>query len=317
MHEVLITGLNVVDVLVRLPATLTPGEKHEVEHLVISGGAPAGNAACVLAALGHDVGFLAHLGDNTLSAVAKADFERNGVKTDLFLTSDPAARPGVAVVEIDPQSGERTVFYNLTDYRNVTADRVRDVSLDGVKLVLVDGYETEAALALLPRAREAGVPRVLDLEAGDPLVLKQLLALGSDAILPLTAAKMLTNARNAEDALRGLADLTDATPVVTDGVNGSWSLGDGGVIHQAAFRVQAVDTTGCGDAYHGAYASALLHGLDLPLRMEFAAYVAGRVALEFGGRTNLPTRRTLAGADLSMLSPALQDHLKGYPKGAA
>ena len=74
--------------------------------------------------------------------------------------------------------------------------------------------------------------------------------------------------------------------------------------------MKVVDTTGCGDAYHAAYASALLDGLALMQRMEFAAWVAAQVALKLGGRSNFPTRDALRRADLSMLSPALRNHLQ-------
>ena len=57
--DVLVTGLNIVDILVRLPEKVQSGEKHEVRDLLIQGGAPAGNAACLLASLGWRTGFIA------------------------------------------------------------------------------------------------------------------------------------------------------------------------------------------------------------------------------------------------------------------
>jgi sulfofructose kinase len=80
------------------------------------------------------------------------------------------------------------------------------------------------------------------------------------------------------------------------------------IIHQPAIAVDAVDTTGCGDAFHGAYAAALLDGLALRFCIEFGAWVAAQVALKLGGRTNLPTRDSIRKCDLSMLSPELRAH---------
>lgn len=306
-------GLNVVDLLVRLPAAVTRGAKHEVPELALTGGGPASNAACVLAALGARTGFLARFGPDTLSLVARAEFTRLGVREDFFL-ADPAARPAVAAVEIDPSGGERTIFYNLADYAWL---RPADIPSDlgrRARLVLCDGYDAAGAEAALLAARAGGAHRVLDLENGEPAALLRLLALGTDAILPLAAARALGGADTPAEALRALATRTPAQLVVTDGPRGSWALTAEGVHHQPCFPVAAADTTGCGDSFHGAYAFALLQGWTLPLRLEFAAWVASRVALALGGRgPHLPTRAALRAADPSVFSPSLQRALRALP----
>ena len=308
--EVVVLGLNVVDVLVRLPGKVRPGEKYEVRDLTLQGGAPAGNAACGLAMLGWRVGFVARLSDNTLSEVSKAELSRCGVSADLLI-HDPAAGPAVAVVEINP-AGERTVFYSLNGYRSLGAGDVPSDAIQQAKLLLVDGYETEAALAALQAANGSGCASVVDVEAGDPAVLRQIIALAGHAILPLVAARELTDEAEPEAALRILHTWTGGQVAVTDGARGSWALdAEGHLLHQPAFPVEVVDTTGCGDAFHAAYASALLDGLDLSMRLEFAAWFASRVALSLGGRTNLPTRLSLRDGDLSPLSEHLRAHLLG------
>jgi sugar/nucleoside kinase (ribokinase family) len=51
-----------------------------------------------------------------------------------------------------------------------------------------------------------------------------------------------------------------------------------------------VDTTGCGDVFHGAYASALARGLSLAERVRFAAAAAALKATRPGGQAGIPTR---------------------------
>jgi len=251
------------------------------------------------------------MGDDTLSLIAKAELTQHGVSEAYFI-HDAEAAPGVAIVEIDPVSAERTVFYSLNTYRSLTREDIPEADVKCAKLILVDGYEAEAALAMLEAARGTACRSVLDLEGGDPAILRQFIGLGTDSILPLAAALKLSGEASASAALLKLSAWTSGQLIVTDGVNGSWALTPEGVVHQPAFPVEAVDTTGCGDAYHGAYASALLDGLPLKLRMEFASWVAAQVALKLGGRSNLPTRESMRCADLAMLTAPLKKHLEHY-----
>ena len=62
--------------------------------------------------------------------------------------------------------------------------------------------------------------------------------------------------------MQELTTMTKGQLVVTEGILGSWALTPQGVIHQKAFPVEAIDTTGCGDAFHGAYAVGLLEGMS-------------------------------------------------------
>jgi sulfofructose kinase len=54
-------------------------------------------------------------------------------------------------------------------------------------------------------------------------------------------------------------------------------------------RVEAVETTGCGDVFHGAYATALAAGPDIAVCLRFASAAAAVFATRPGGWRNLPT----------------------------
>ena len=64
---------------------------------------------------------------------------------------------------------------------------------------------------------------------------------------------------------------------------------DGHVFRQSAFKVDAVDTTGCGDVFHGGYSFGLLQGWPLPRTVRFAAACAALKTRALGGRTAIPT----------------------------
>ena len=64
----------------------------------------------------------------------------------------------------------------------------------------------------------------------------------------------------------------------------------GVVRHQPALTVETVDTTGCGDVFHGAFAAALVEGQSVPEAVRFATVAAGLKATGRGGQAGIPNR---------------------------
>ena len=80
---------------------------------------------------------------------------------------------------------------------------------------------------------------------------------------------------------------------MTCGAKGCWFLDSQAASphHLPAFRVRALDTTGCGDVFHGAYAAALARGCSLVELLRFAAAAAALKATRRGGQAGIPNRR--------------------------
>ncbi|MDZ7620020.1 MAG: PfkB family carbohydrate kinase, partial [Patescibacteria group bacterium] len=62
-----------------------------------------------------------------------------------------------------------------------------------------------------------------------------------------------------------------------------------GARHVPAFAVDAVDTTGCGDVFHGVYAAMLARGIALDARIRIASAAAAMKARLPGGQDGCPT----------------------------
>jgi sulfofructose kinase len=81
---------------------------------------------------------------------------------------------------------------------------------------------------------------------------------------------------------------------VTRGADGySWLSRSGTAGFQPAFSIEIVDTTGAGDAFHGAYAWALAGGRSAQDCARVAAAVAALKCRKLGARAGLPTRADL------------------------
>jgi sugar/nucleoside kinase (ribokinase family) len=159
-------------------------------------------------------------------------------------------------------------------------------------VLFIDDYNITGNIRAATIAHEAGVPIVADFEHGDAPQFERLLGLVDHPILSKEFAMKFTAASDPAEAALKLWTPQRSAVVVTCGAEGCWYVADShsGPIHQPAFAVEAVDTTGCGDVFHGAYASALIRGLPLPRRIAFASAAAALKATQTGGIQAIPTR---------------------------
>jgi sugar/nucleoside kinase (ribokinase family) len=142
-------------------------------------------------------------------------------------------------------------------------------------------------------ARAAGIPVVADLERNVDVRFDELLDLADHLILPFDFARRITGAADGPAITRALWRKDRATVVITRSAEGSWYLSaeePDAVYHQPGFRVQEVDTNGCGDVFHGVYAAALSEGMPASERIRFASAVAGLKATQPGGQKGIPLR---------------------------
>lgn len=300
-------GINAIDILFRTPVgAIEAGEKYEVPDLGFQGGGPAANGICVASNLGFSAAFLCHLSDNAASAIAREQFRRHGVSDALFVETEGASPP-ISLVQTDPVTAERTIFYNLSGVVHPAASDLNVEVLRSARVLLVDSYEADVAIAAMEAVAGSDVQTVVDIEPGTPEQRRRMLALATHAVLPWKTAEALSGTTGIEPMMAALSVISRAQLVITHGIEGSWARHpDGSILHQTAFPVEAVDTCGCGDAYHGAYVVGLLAGWSLAHRLEFASWVASRVATEMGGRSVLLKLRDLDSLDTAPLSEGLK-----------
>jgi sugar/nucleoside kinase (ribokinase family) len=144
-------------------------------------------------------------------------------------------------------------------------------------------------------ARAAGVAVVADLERDEWPGFAGLLALVDHLIVSRDFAARLTGQADPAAAAEHLWRDDRQSVVVTCGEHGCWCRGrQGPARHFPAFRVAAVDTTGCGDVFHGAYAAALARGEGLDERVRFASAAAALKATAYGAQAGIPDRPAVA-----------------------
>lgn len=290
--DVLGLGAVAVDDLYYLDGFPRPDEKVLVVSSERQAGGLTGTALVAAARLGCRAAYAGTLGEDELSGYILDGLRAEGVSTE-WAVHRRGARPYRSAVIVDTKTKSRTVLSCADGVLGADRDLPEESVILSSKVLFVDHSGVPGMLRAARIARRAGLPVVGDFERRHPAPFDELLALTDHLVLPAQFACQLTGAGDGRAAAEALWDRSRAAVVVTEGAQGCWYLSSeqpGGPRHQPAFRVATVDTTGCGDVFHGAYAAGLVRGLGLAERVRLASAAAAIKATRAGGQKGIPTR---------------------------
>ncbi|UCF95211.1 MAG: hypothetical protein JSW39_14025 [Desulfobacterales bacterium] len=286
--DVLCVGHASYDLVFSIDHHPGPDEKSLASQFFSSGGGPAANAAVGVARLGYTAAFAGYLGDDLYGQKHFQELQANGVIAD-FVVKGPAPTPLSAIL-VKPD-GKRTVV----NYRGQTAplpETKIDFSLCVPKVILFDGHEPHISLPLSADAERQGVLTVLD--AGS--VHDGTRALAGRVTFMVASEKFARDFTGEKDILQAAIELSQVAPavIVTCGEAGLvWRRGSS-VGRLGAYRIDAVDTTGAGDAFHGAFAAGLAAGREWEDLLRYASAAAALCCTQYGARPALPTAQEVA-----------------------
>lgn len=268
-----------------------PGETVHSSGFRVALGGKGANQAVAAHLAGARVELVARLGDDANAEVARAAFARFGVAADAVAT-EPHEPTGVAQITVSA-SGENTIV--VTAGANATFDaeavRAESARLDRASLALTQGELPVPAIEALAAACDAaGVRFVLNLAPPVP-VGRAALAVADPLVVNVHEARALgfgtaiaDDAEVAEwrDAAASVVGVVARSVVVTLGDRGAVAADPTGSWAVPAPRVDAIDTTGAGDAATGVLAAMLAEGRSLPDAVR-AAVAAGALAVQRRG----------------------------------
>ncbi len=259
------------------------------------GGGAVATALVAAARLGATARIMCHLGDDAVGDKILGGFEASHVDTAL-VRRIPGGRSSTSYVMVDPATGTRTKFpYRdaLPPLEFTQAQRAAIAEADALHL---DGTQYPNALNAARIAREAGTLVSLDGCSRQPEQALNLALAGMADILIMNAAYpfIVSGQTDRADALRFMAASGRARVVMmTAGQDGVYAWTGSGMRHYPAFPVAAVDTTGAGDVFHGAFLVRYLETRDTSESIRFAQAASALKCAMPGGRAGIPTREAL------------------------
>lgn len=263
-------------------------EKTFADKFIGCGGGPAANAAVTVSRLGFKSAFAGHLGNDVFGQRHLAELRRESVNTDLLVRSDSPTPLSAILVKPD---GRRTVVNYKSSSPPLPAGSL-EISGWYPQVVLFDGHEPEISLAILKTVKDRGIPTVLD--AGS--VNRGTLNLLQQVDYVVASQKFAREFSGKEDPHQAVSYLSrpGAAVVITLGEAGlAWKTGERSRA-LPAFSVNAVDTTGAGDAFHGAFAAGLASGRPWDDLLIYASAVGALCCTGYGARPAIPTAKDVS-----------------------
>ena len=281
-YDVVGIGYAGVDHLCEVGRFPAPGEKILMKRFLQQGGGQIGTAMVALSRWGLKVAAVCAVGDDELGGIALKGLAVEGVDV-----SGAVVREGVptqtAFIMAEEVGGERSIVYLRDPGLNLAGGDADLAILERTRCLYVDGHE-ELAVVAARRAREIGVPVVLDCErirefTGD------LLGLCDVVLCDSKFPGEFTGLTSRSEQLADLAGYGMGVLGMTLGERGSVIADGDELIHRRGFAVDAVDSTGAGDVFHAGFTYAWLQDRPLGECLDFGNAAAAIKCTALGGRT--------------------------------
>lgn len=292
MPRVVVIGSANVDFTVRLSRLPQVGETVSEGEFYRSFGGKGANQAVAAMRAGAEVRLLAKLGADLHGRQLREHLETMGLPPQ-YLLADPKSATGTALILVDGK-GRNLIGVAPGANHMLTEHEVRsnqELFEWGEVLLLQLEIPIPAVLAALQMGKARDMCTILN-----PAPLRNLpreaLAL-VDLITPNegeAAALAQVQAGDVEGAARRLSHMGPGCVVVTLGERGAMSVCGPNLSYHPAYEVEAVDTTGCGDAFNGALACGLAEGKSLDEALRFANAAGALAATKKGAQHSLPWR---------------------------
>lgn len=284
--NVVCIGHAAYDITIPLEHFVVENTKNRVSNRIECGGGPASNAAYLLGKWGLHPYFLGVVGKDEYGNKIKEELQSVGVHTD-YLEQNPEYRTTSSFILANQENGSRTIL----TYRPDTM-KMKPIELSfSPDLILMDGQEVEMSTQLLDQYPNA----ISIIDAGRPT--EEIIALAKRVTYVVCSkefaeevTKRKFNKANLDsyfEVYQGMKKLFPGTIVITLEAEGCLYEEKGLIKVMPSISVKAVDSTGAGDIFHGAFTYGIAKKLKLEDVLKLSNVTAGLSVTRIGGRNSI------------------------------
>lgn len=293
MSRILCIGDAALDVIVKMQTEINVGSD-TTSHISMHGGGAAANTATWLSELGHSVYFSCRLGDDAAGHAISTEFDLWKIEhRKKFLENE---KTGVVVVLVD-NKGERTMFPDSGANSGISESDLP--SLQGFDAAYLSGYSlfnpasTSGVLQMVNQIKKASIPLIFD-----PASVGTMMSFGREraienlapmdiAIMNEDEARYIADCHSLHDALQYITSIVPIAVVKTGSSGAIAQIRGEEPVTSHVDAINAVDTTGAGDAFAAGFIPVWLHSKDLLTSMNAGNEVARRCVAIIGARPSV------------------------------
>jgi sugar/nucleoside kinase (ribokinase family) len=283
-------GASTIDLITVVEHFPAKREAQQALALTIQGGGPVATAIVAAARLGGTTAMIDSIGDDWAGELILQEFQMEGIATDT-IEIQHGHTTSTSNILVSAEDGARAIMFLPGSAPELKLSESQKDAIRSARMIHLNGRHWQACLEAIDLAKQQNVR--ISFDGGANRFKPEM-----KALLPFTDICIV--AREFAERYTGEAELSTSAELilkegpeiaaVTNGSEGSWiCTKDGLSFHQPAFLFpKTVDTTGCGDSYHGAFLAGLLKGFTVRQTAALASAVAGMNTQSLGGRAGIP-----------------------------
>jgi sugar/nucleoside kinase (ribokinase family) len=277
-------GLNSVDHLCIVPEYPRLDSKSEIVQYEQLPGGQVATAMIFLSRMGLSTKYIGKVGDDNLGRFCLQKLELEAIDIS-SIRIEKGARNQFSIIIVDRQSGERTVLCKRDSRLDFTEQELSEEAICAGKILHLDGNDP-ASLRAATWCQKHEIPVCIDLDQVTPNC-KELIEQIDFLIVSSGFSSDYTGISDPIESFHALRRKFNGFLAMTMGCDGAMAWVGDRCIQFPKLLVKAIDTTGAGDIFHGAFIYGLLQNWPLNKIMGFANAAAGLSCTHVGAQQGI------------------------------
>ena len=290
--KILCIGQAAFDLTFPIEEPLQENRKYVVSSHKECVGAPATNAAALLAKWGLDTSLIARIGSDLYGKRILNTLKDTGLNTQ-YIQIEEGISTSLSCILSNIKTGTRTILNDPL----LAPERLLPFPDTKPDYILIDGRESLTAKTVLEKFPDS----ISIMDAGSLKPWTKSLAgridyfvCSEDLSRSYTQREIdLKDLSGLETIFHKLEELTKNTIVITIGQRGLLYKSHGQIRHIPAYPAKTVDSTGAGDIFHGAFVYFLAQKMPLIEVLKMASLTASISTETIGGMPSIPSLETV------------------------